>query len=149
MSLTQASVLTARIALFVIYFWFGLLKVIGLSPASPLILGLFSKTIAQIPLISIISFGLFIVLFGLFEMIIGILFVIPGKEKIAVITFFIHIITTTLPLIIISGVWTHFFVPTLEGQYIIKNLALVACALLIWASIPQKTEVETLTKTTI
>lgn len=122
------SVLLSRIALFVIYFWFGLLKVIGQSPAAPLVRELFDKTIH-----GVIPFSSFIVLFGLFEMAIGILFFIPRFEKIATIVFAIHIFMTALPLFIISGIWTKFGVPTIEGQYIIKNLALVGCALTIWA----------------
>ena len=134
MNIKQISILTSRVALFVIYFWFGFLKVIGQSPASSLVKDLLSHTIP------FISFGVFIVFFGLFEMLIGLLFIIPGKEKLATILFGIHVFTTTLPLFLLHGeVWTHIFVPTLEGQYIIKNLALIACALTIWSSLhPQK-----------
>ena len=59
------SVPMARFGLFVVYFWFGLLKVIGFSPASPLVQALFERTIHFMP------FPLFLVLFGLFEMLIG------------------------------------------------------------------------------
>ena len=133
MKIQQVSVLLARIALFVIYFWFGLLKVIGQSPASEMVHTMFNKTMS--PMLPFISFGVFIILFGLFEMLIGILFVIPGLEKSALILFFFHMFTTMLPLFIMSEVWTNVFVPTLEGQYIVKNLALIACALSIWATV--------------
>lgn len=129
MNTQQVSVLLSRIALFVCYFWFGLLKVIGQSPASPLVKELFDKTIH-----GIMPFSSFIVLFGLFEMAIGVLFFIPKLEKIAIGVFALHIFTTALPLFILSGLWTKFLVPTLEGQYIIKNLALIACALNIFAN---------------
>ncbi len=131
MNIRQYSVLLSRVSLFLIYFWFGLIKVIGLAnpELKELIQHLLSKTMPFFP------FSSFIVLFGLFEMLIGILFVIPGKEKYALILFFIHIITTVLPIFIMSEVWVKFLVPTLEGQYIIKNIALIACALTIWASI--------------
>ena len=132
MNLKQSSVLLARISLFIIYFWFGVLKVIGLSPASPLVKALFEKTIPIMPFTS------FIVLFGLFEMIIGILFFIPKFEKFAVTLFGIHMFTTVLPLFMVSGLWQKMFVPTLEGQYIIKNLALVVCALTIWVNVGEQ-----------
>ena len=136
MSLKQASILVSRLALFVVYFWFGLLKVIGLSPASQMVQELFGKTMAHMPLVSSISSGTFVIIFGIFEMIIGLLFIIPGKEKWAIVTFFLHMITTSLPLFFLgSSVWTNAFVPTLEGQYIVKNLALIGCALTIWASL--------------
>ena len=120
------------------YFWFGLLKVLELSPASPLVTELFGKTIAHMPIIGGMSPALFCVLFGAFEMLIGLLFIIPRMEKVASTLFFLHIITTAFPLILISSVWTHTFVPTLEGQYIIKNLALIACVLNILGSIQKR-----------
>ena len=140
MTIKQVSILTSRVAIFVIYFWFGFLKVIGQSPASQMVQNLFDKTIAHIPIVSLISFDLFIILFGLFEMLIGLLFIIPGKERLAIILFFIHMTTTILPLFFMSEVWTDIFVPTLEGQYIIKNLALMACALSVWSSLTVKIE---------
>ncbi len=138
MNIKQISILLSRIALFIIYFWFGLLKVIGLSPASNMVKSLLSHTIPFMP------FSSFIVLFGLFEMLIGILFIIPGTERKALILFFIHMSTTILPLFMISTMWSKIFVPSLEGQYIIKNLALIACAVTIWASLPpRKSEMTT------
>lgn len=114
----------ARIGLFVIFFWFGLLKVIGLSPASTLVQNLFAETV------SFMSFGVFIVLFGLFEMLIGILFLIKGFERVVIPLLFLHMLTTLGPLVLLPGeTWSHFMVPTLEGQYIIKNIALVALAI--------------------
>jgi uncharacterized membrane protein YphA (DoxX/SURF4 family) len=139
MTLKQYSVLLARIALFVIYFWFGILKVIGLSPASALVQELFSKTIALIPVVNLISPNLFVILFGVFEVIIGILFVIPGKEKLATKLFFIHMFTTGLPIFFLKdSAWQKIMVPTLEGQYIIKNLALIACAINIISTLPRE-----------
>ncbi len=132
MNLKQYSVLLSRIALFLIYFWFGLLKVIGESPASEMVNHLLLKTMPFFP------FNSFIVLFGLFEMVIGILFVIPGKERWALILFAIHMVTTILPLFVMAEVWSKFLVPTLEGQYIVKNIALIACALTIWSSVEIK-----------
>lgn len=129
MNIKQVSVLTSRIALFVIYFWFGLLKVIGQSPASEMVQSLFDKTMP-----AIMPFSSFIVLFGLFEMVIGILFFIPKLEKFAISLFGLHMITTILPLFVMSEIWTSMFVPTIEGQYIVKNLALIACALNIWVA---------------
>jgi uncharacterized membrane protein YkgB len=129
------SVPFARFALFVLYFWFGLLKVIGLSPASGVVERLFNETLG-----GFISFGVFIILFGLFECLIGILFVIPRASRVALVLFAIHIVTTTGPLVLLPGeVWTAWFVPTMEGQYIIKNLALVAAALAVAANLePQR-----------
>lgn len=136
MNLKQTSVLLSRFSLFIIYFWFGLLKVIGLSPASEMVHKLFKLTVT--PIVPFMPFSSFIVLFGLFEMLIGILFFIPKMEKPALVLFGAHMVTTMLPLFFMAEVWQNPLVPTLEGQYIIKNLALMACALTIWASLPSK-----------
>lgn len=144
MTLKQYSVLLARISIFVIYFWFGFLKIIGLSPASKLVEELFEKTIAHIPLVNMISPEFFLVAFGIFEVLIGILFLIPGREKIASRLFYAHIIMTGGPLLFLKqSAWQKFLlVPTLEGQYIIKNLALVSCVLNIVSSVPKEFRTE-------
>ncbi len=119
----KISVPVARIGLFVIFFWFGILKVLGLSPATQLVQDLFEHTI------SFMSFPTFLVLFGLFECLIGVLFLIKGCERIVIPLLFIHMITTFMPLFLLpSETWQAFLVPTLEGQYIIKNLVVIAAA---------------------
>lgn len=121
----RVSVPFARLALFVIYFWFGFLKIIGLSPASAVVERLFNETLAWL-----LPFSTFIVLFGALECVIGILFLIPRAERVVIPIMLLHMTTTAGPLVLLPGeVWTHWFVPTLEGQYIIKNLALIALAI--------------------
>lgn len=120
----KISVPSARIGLFIIFFWFGLLKVIGLSPASGVVQRLFEQTIP------FMSFHTFLIGFGLFECLIGILFIIKGFERIVIPLLFIHIITTFGPLVLLpQETWQQFLVPTLEGQYIIKNFVIIACAI--------------------
>ncbi len=120
----KVSVPVARFGLFVIFFWFGALKVVGLSPASNLVQNLFEQTIP------FMNFSTFIILFGLFECLIGILFLFPGYERIVIPLLFIHMVTTFMPLFLLREVtWIKFMVPTLEGQYIIKNLVVIAAAI--------------------
>jgi uncharacterized membrane protein YphA (DoxX/SURF4 family) len=118
----------SRISLFIVFFYFGLLKVLNLSPATPLVESLASKTI------SFLNFNFFIVFFGFFEMMIGLAFVIPKLERLAVFLLGLHMITTFLPLVLLPKItWTGFLVPTLEGQYIIKNLVIISLAFAISA----------------
>jgi hypothetical protein len=124
------SIPVARVGLFTVYFWFGLLKVIGLSPASPLVQSLFERTMP------IMSFETFIILFGLFECIIGLLFLLEGAERVVIPLLTIHLITTVMPLfLLVSITWSGFMTPTLEGQYIIKNVLIIAAAIGIAAHI--------------
>lgn len=116
----------ARIAIFTVYFWFGLLKLIGVSPAAPLVQGLFERTINFMP------FSTFYALFSVFEMAIGIFFLIRGLERLAIFMLALHLVTTVLPLFCMPEyTWQAFMVPTLEGQYIIKNILIAASAVVI------------------
>lgn len=116
----------ARMALFVVFFWFGILKVFGSSPANPLVSNLLSRTMP------FIEFDQFIVVFGLFEMVIGVSFLLPGLVRISTLMLGAHMVTTMMPLVLLPEVaWGSPFVPTLEGQYIIKNLAIIAVAISI------------------
>lgn len=115
---------SARIGLFIVFFWFGFLKVIGLSPASGVVQRLFENTVP------FMEFSTFLVLFGLFECLIGVLFLIKGMERLVIPLLFIHMFTTFGPLVFLpSETWQSFMVPTLEGQYIIKNVVLIAAAI--------------------
>jgi len=120
----RISIPFARFSLFVIFFWFGALKVVGLSLASALVQALFEQTIPWM------HFSTFMILLGLFECLIGVLFLIRGLERIVIPLLFLHMVTTFMPLFILpQETWSGFLVPTLEGQYIIKNLVIIAAAI--------------------
>ncbi|MEY2664716.1 MAG: hypothetical protein RIT04_524 [Candidatus Parcubacteria bacterium] len=122
--LRRASMPAARLSLFIVFFWFGILKIIGTSPANPLVSGLLEQTLP------FITFNTFIILFALYEMVIGIAFLIPRCERFAIALLVGHMITTILPLFLLTAVtWQGFLTPTLEGQYIIKNLVIIALAI--------------------
>ena len=116
----------ARFSLFVVFFWFGILKVIGESPANPLVSELLGKTIP------FMTFDTFIVIFGIFEMVIGLSFLFPKIIRVSIAMLGFHMITTFMPLVLMPEIaWQKPFVPTLEGQYIIKNLLIIATAMSI------------------
>ena len=113
----------ARISFFIVYFWFGILKILGESPASPLVQALQTKTLP------FLSFNQFIIFFSLYEMLIGVLFLIPKLTRLTYVLFMLHMITTMMPLFLLPEYsWQKMLVPTLEGQYMIKNLILIALA---------------------
>jgi len=118
----------ARFSIFVIYLWFGLLKIFSASPANPLVSSLLSQTMP------LISFQDFIVFFGIFEVLIGIILIIPRLERLGILLLILHLVTTVMPLFLLPEItWQSFLVPTLEGQYIIKNILIVALAIGIFA----------------
>ncbi len=120
----------SRIAIFVIYFWFGFLKLFDASPANPLVESLLNKTLP------FINSHQFIIFLGIWEVVIGILFLIPRLEKVAIAILSLHMITTFMPLFLLPSIaWKSFLVPTLEGQYMIKNLITIALAVNIVSQI--------------
>ncbi len=122
--LQKISTPLARLALFIVFFWFGLLKLLQHSPANPLVTALLERTLP------FITFHTFIIILGCVEMLIGILFLIPGVERVAIAILLPHMATTIMPLVFLPCItWQHPFVPTLEGQYIIKNVVIIALAL--------------------
>lgn len=120
----------ARAAFFVIFFYFGFLKIIGLSPASPLALALTERTIGMQ------YFQVSFLVLAVIECLIGVLFLIPKATRLVIFLLFVHLTVVCSPLILVpEHVWTGVLVPTLEGQYIIKNIALVAIAIGIAAHV--------------
>lgn len=122
--LRKASAPAARVALGLVFVWFDVLKVVDMSPANPLVKNLLENTLTGVP------FETFIVIFGWYEVLIGVCFLVPGIERIAVALLMPHMIMTLLPLAVLTDVtWQKFLIPTLEGQYIIKNVVIIALAI--------------------
>lgn len=114
----------ARLALGVVFIWFGALKMIGeLSPAYDLVAATVYWLTPEI----------IIPLLGLWEVAIGVAFLIPKLTRFALLLLIPQMPGTFLPLVLLPEV-CFTIVPfglTLEGQYIIKNLVIIACALII------------------
>ncbi len=125
----------ARVSLFVVYFWFGILKLVGSSPANPLVAGLLERTMP------FITFDHFIIFLGSVEILIAVAFLVPSFERWAIALLIPHLITTFMPLVLLPAMaWQGPFIPTLEGQYIIKNLLIIASALAVAASLRTQQE---------
>ncbi len=119
----------ARFSIFLIFFWFGLIKLLGLSPASPLAEALTARTVGM-EYFDLLFYGL-----ALVECIIGILFLLPKATRIVIPLLLFHMALVCSPILLVSEmVWQQFGVPTLEGQYILKNVVVVAVAIGIAAS---------------
>ncbi len=119
----------ARFSIFLIFFWFGFIKLLGLSPASPLAQALVANTVGTQ------YFDILFYVLAILECTIGILFLFPKATRIVVPLLLIHMLIVCSPLLLVpSYTWQQFGVPTLEGQYIIKNVVVIAVAIGIAAS---------------
>lgn len=114
----------ARLALGVVFIWFGALKMIGeLSPAYDLVAATIYWLTPEIV----------VPLLGLWEVAIGVAFLFPPLTRVALLLLVPQMPGTFLPLVLLPEVcFTVFpFGLTIEGQYIVKNLVIIACALFI------------------
>jgi uncharacterized membrane protein YkgB len=119
----------ARVSIFLIFFWFGLIKLLGLSPASPLAKALTEKTVG------LQYFDALFMVLAVVECVIGLLFLFPKMTRVVIPLLLVHMAVVCSPLVMVPQyTWQSFLVPTLEGQYIIKNAVVVAVAIGIAAS---------------
>ncbi len=119
----------ARGSIFLIFFWFGIIKLLGLSPAGPLAKALVDKTVG------LQYFDALFVVLALLECLIGVLFLFPRLTRIVIPLLLAHMLIVCSPLLLVpSYTWHSVLVPTLEGQYIIKNAVVIAVAIGIAAS---------------
>jgi len=122
-----------RIGLGIVFIWFGMLKFFpGLSPIEDLV--------ARV--IPIISFGMVSPAVGLpvlaaLECVIGIGLITKHFLRITILLLFIQLLGAMSPLIVLPSVsWQYIpYVPTLVGQYIIKDIVLIAAGLVIGATV--------------
>ena len=116
-----------RIPIFIIFFWFGFLKIIDLSPAQQLV----KDTVYWMPFLSAESWTYVI---GVWEVLIAICFLFKRTTLIAMVLLFLQMSGSFLPLLILPEITfqnSNPFLPTLEGQYIIKNIIIITAALMI------------------
>lgn len=112
-----------RSALSIIYIWFGILKIFGMSPAGDLV----EKTVFWF------RPDFFIPILGTCEVLIGLGLLIRKLIPATVVLLLLHMTATLIPFFILQSSCFEIFPyePNLTGQYIIKNLVLVAGALVI------------------
>jgi uncharacterized membrane protein YkgB len=116
-----------RTPLFVIFFWFGLLKVIKLSPAQ----GLVIDTVYWMPFLSPEGW---VIVIGIWEMLIGLFFLTKKTTFYAMVLLLLQMSGTFMPLVLLPSITfqnSNYLLPTLEGQYIIKNIIIIASALVV------------------
>ena len=117
------SICMMRVALAIVYIWFGALKVFGMSPAGELV----EKTVYWF------KPEIFVPILGICEIIIGLGLLIKRFIPITIVLLLVHMAVTFFPVFIVQAVCFNAFPyqPTLVGQYIIKNLVLISGALII------------------
>ncbi len=117
-----------RVALGIIFFWFGALKLVpGLSPAEDLVRNT----------IFFIDPDLFQPILAIWEMAIGLGLISGLFMRVTLLLLFLQMPGTALPIFVTpEAVFTQFpFGLTIEGQYIVKNLALITAAIVLGSTV--------------
>ncbi len=131
--MARYGILVLRISLGIIFFWFGVLKFFpDLSPAQELA----TRTI------NLLTFGLIpenvaIILLAIWECLIGLGLILGKYMRFTLLLLFVQMIGTMTPIVLFPDeVFTRIpYAPTLEGQYIFKNLVLISAGIVIGATV--------------
>jgi uncharacterized membrane protein YkgB len=131
--LARSGIPLLRISLGIVFFWFGILKFFpGLSPAQ----GLAGRTI------DVLTFGmvqpeLSVPVLAAWECAIGLGLIVGRAMRLVLLLLFLQMLDTLTPIVLFPDeVFLRVpYAPTLEGQYILKNLVLIAAALVIGATV--------------
>ncbi len=118
-----------RFALGIVFFWFGVLKFFpGLSTAE----NLAGKTIFKLTA-GHIEPQLSVPLLAAWECLIGIGLISGRLPRATLLLLLGQMMGTVLPLFFFPGeTWEHFpYAPTMEGQYIVKNIVIVTAAMVV------------------
>ncbi|MCS7248205.1 MAG: DoxX family membrane protein [Anaerolineales bacterium] len=131
--MAKNGILLLRLSVGVVFLWFGLLKFFpGLSPAESLA----SKTIVTL------SFGLLpartaVLILAVWESLIGLGLIGGLFLRATLLLLWLQMLGTITPLFLFPNECFTIvpFVPTLEGQYILKNMVLVSAGIVIGATV--------------
>ncbi len=118
----------------IVFIWFGLLKPLGYSEAAPLMTALVDRLLWWA-----ISPGLFIDVVGWWEVLIGVCLLFRRLMRAALFLLALQMVGTMSPLLVLparcfqpGGIpWA----PTLEGQYIVKNIVIISAAMVIGGNV--------------
>ena len=122
-----------RIALGIVFVWFGVLKFFpGLSPAEVLA----ARTIETMTF-GLVKPALSLPILATWETLIGLGLLTGSYMRVTLLLLFTQMLGTITPLFFFPAeTFVRIpYAPTLEGQYIIKNLVLVAAGLVIGATV--------------
>ena len=131
--MAASGIVLLRVSLGIVFVWFGALKFVpGLSPAERLA----GETMARL------CFGLVdpkvaVIVLAFWETAVGLFLVLGIHLRVALVLLLLQMAGTLTPLALFPSVtFARFpFEPTMEGQYILKNLVLISAAIVIGGTV--------------
>ncbi len=113
-----------RIAIGIVFIWFGLLKIFDVSPVKELVM----DTTPFLP------YPLSFTLLGIFETFVGVALVANRFVKTALYLAIAHLALATALTLFYRGFQPNFPILSLEGEFVVKNIVLVASAFVLLKS---------------
>lgn len=115
-----------RLSLAAVFFWFGILKVAGLSP----VLGLLQDSFPMF------AHAPYLQMLGLGEMMIAVGLVVNRFANFASLLMVLHLLATLTVVLVSPGLVfaPNFPVLTMEGEFITKNIVLIMSGMVILSS---------------
>lgn len=132
-TLARLAVPALRVALGIVFFWFGVLKFFpNLSPAETLA----ARTIERLTF-GVVQAGVALPVLAAWESVIGLGLIVGRGLRPILLLLAVQMLGTFTPLFLFpEETFTAFpFAPTLEGQYIIKNIVLIGAAMAVGATV--------------
>lgn len=117
-----------RWALGLIFFWFGALKLLGASPVAELV----AKTLFFVPAEWAVS------ILGVWEVLVGLGLLLGVALRLILFLFWVQMVGTFLVLLLRPDIAFQRGNPlllTMEGEFVIKNLVLIAAGLVIGSTV--------------
>jgi uncharacterized membrane protein YphA (DoxX/SURF4 family) len=131
--MARYGILFLRISMGIIFLWFGALKFFpGLSPAA----GLATRTIERLTF-GLIAPDVSIIILATWESLIGLGLITGYFMRATLLLLFLQMLGTISPIFFFpKEVFTILpYAPTLEGQYILKNMVLISAGLVIGSTV--------------
>lgn len=117
-----------RIALGVVFVWFGALKVVDRSPVEQLV----AETVYWLPS------DFFVTFLGVWEIVVGLGLIFPVALRIILALFWAQMVGTFLVLVVDPGLSFQDGNPlllTTEGEFVVKNLVLITAGLVVGSAL--------------
>lgn len=131
-ALVRHSVAALRLSIGLVFFAFGVLKYFpGVSPAQNL-----AETTTHILLFGLIPGNVAIILTATLECTIGLLLMVGRGLRVAFYLLVVELLGILSPIVLLPGrlFAGPYGAPTLEGQYVLKDITLVAAAMVVAAA---------------
>jgi len=117
-----------RLSLAVVFIWFGLLKVVGKSPVADLV----ARTVYWV------RPELFVPFLGIWEIVIGLGLLLRRALRLTLLLFWLQLAGTFLVIVLRPDIAFQGGNPlllTTEGEFVIKNLVLIASGLVVGSTV--------------